>query len=227
MQKPREDVAFAHLLRLLGFFVFGFQQPQHRRLLARFATCNLQTWNFALLKNTRKVFSENHNVPMDTHKVFTALVQWGSCRSPSVIHNREVLVRALFVPRGTDIVEPVVASRMDANGQLYVQRVLDKKGLPIGQEYDRSMPLNSVQIDVPPEDRVTWFTTENVNSGYCEFIPDDGILKVCRVHGSKFEACTLMEVNNNTMVTLKLAIKMIFLLFYVKCSRAKQIGGVS
>ena len=87
---------------------------------------------------------------------------------------------------------------MDANGQLYVQRVLDKKGLPIGQEYDRSMPLNSVQIDVPPEDRVTWFTTENVNSGYCEFIPDDGILKVCRVHGSKFEACTLMEVNNNT-----------------------------
>ncbi|BBH02393.1 hypothetical protein Prudu_012937 [Prunus dulcis] len=169
--------------------------------VARFATCsfsNLQIWNFALLKNTRKVFSEYHNVPMDTHKVFTAVVQWGSCRSPSVIHNREVLMRALFVPRGTDIVEPVVASRMDANGQLYVQRVLDKKGLPIGQEYDRSMPLNSVQIDVPPEDRVTWFTTENVNSGYCEFIPDDGILKVCRVHGSKFEACTLMEVNNNT-----------------------------
>ncbi|BBG96742.1 Histone superfamily protein [Prunus dulcis] len=39
--------------------------------------------------NTRKVFSEYHNVPMDTHKVFTALVQWDSCRSPSVIHNRE------------------------------------------------------------------------------------------------------------------------------------------
>ncbi|CAL8168933.1 unnamed protein product [Prunus armeniaca] len=35
--------------------------------------------------------------PMDTHKVFTALVQWGSCRSSSVIHNREVLLRALFV----------------------------------------------------------------------------------------------------------------------------------
>ncbi|ONI30570.1 hypothetical protein PRUPE_1G259400 [Prunus persica] len=52
---------------------------------------------FLVLKNTRKVFSEYHNVPMDTHKVFTALVQWGSCRSPSVIHNREVLVRALFV----------------------------------------------------------------------------------------------------------------------------------
>ncbi|KAI5314606.1 hypothetical protein L3X38_043782 [Prunus dulcis] len=113
---------------------------------------------------------------------------------PPVLHPLVPFYR----PRGTDIVEPVVASRMDANGQLYVQRVLDKKGLPIGQEYDRSMPLNSVQIDVPPEDRVTWFTTENVNSGYCEFIPDDGILKVCRVHGSKFEACTLMEVNNNT-----------------------------
>ncbi|KAL6286893.1 hypothetical protein ACE6H2_011283 [Prunus campanulata] len=87
---------------------------------------------------------------------------------------------------------------MDANGQLYAQRVLDKKGLPIGQEYDRSMPLKSVQIDVPLENRVTWFSTENVNSGYCEFIPDDGILKVCRVHGPKFEACTLMEVNNNS-----------------------------
>ncbi|CAB4320659.1 unnamed protein product [Prunus armeniaca] len=89
--------------------------------------------------NTRKVFSEYHNVPVDTHKVFTALVKWGSCRSPSVIHNREVLVRALFVsvlwisaavqyflflfppslpplvpfyrPRRTDRVEPVMASR--------------------------------------------------------------------------------------------------------------------
>ncbi|BBN69440.1 hypothetical protein Prudu_945S000200, partial [Prunus dulcis] len=123
MQKPREDVAFAHLLRLLGFFVFGFQQPQHRRLLDSHhlrgpSYCPLRCWFcfvsvascFASNKNTRKVFSENHNVPMDTHKVFTALVQWGSCRSPSVIHNREVLVRALFVPRGTDIVEPVVAS---------------------------------------------------------------------------------------------------------------------
>ncbi|BBG94262.1 hypothetical protein Prudu_002495, partial [Prunus dulcis] len=38
--------------------------------------------------NTHKVFSEYHNVPMDTHKTFTALVQWGSCRSPFVIHNR-------------------------------------------------------------------------------------------------------------------------------------------
>ncbi|CAB4279070.1 unnamed protein product [Prunus armeniaca] len=67
--------------------------------------CQLRCWLcfvsvascFASNKNTRKVFSEYHNVPMDTHKVFTALVQWGSCRSPSVIHNREVLVRALFV----------------------------------------------------------------------------------------------------------------------------------
>ncbi|BBG99596.1 hypothetical protein Prudu_009335 [Prunus dulcis] len=77
---------------------------------------------FPLLKNTRKVFSEYHNVPMDTHKVFTALVQWGSCRSPSVIHNREQfgafsLLCSLppLVPfyrlRGTDKVEPVMASR--------------------------------------------------------------------------------------------------------------------
>ncbi|CAL9019183.1 unnamed protein product, partial [Prunus brigantina] len=81
-------------------------------------------------RNTRKVFSEYHNVPMDTHKVFTALVQWGSCRSPSVIHNREVLMRALlcflflfcvpslpplvlvYRPRGTDRVKPVMASRI-------------------------------------------------------------------------------------------------------------------
>ncbi|BBG96768.1 hypothetical protein Prudu_005676 [Prunus dulcis] len=92
--------------------------------VARFATCsfsNLQIWNFALLKNTRKVFSEYHNVPMDTHKVFTALVQWGSCRSPSVIHNREQFgtfssspsfasLGSFYRPRGTDIVEPIVAS---------------------------------------------------------------------------------------------------------------------
>ncbi|CAB4293558.1 unnamed protein product [Prunus armeniaca] len=61
--------------------------------------------------NTRKVFFEYHNVPMDTLKVITALVQWGSCGSPSVIHNREVLVRALFVPRGTNRVGSVKASR--------------------------------------------------------------------------------------------------------------------
>ncbi|CAB4301049.1 unnamed protein product [Prunus armeniaca] len=60
---------------------------------AIFLSSNLQTWNFVVLK----VFFEYHNVPVDTHKVFTALVQWGSCGSPSVIHNREVLVRALFV----------------------------------------------------------------------------------------------------------------------------------
>ncbi|BBG96355.1 hypothetical protein Prudu_005139 [Prunus dulcis] len=56
MQKPREDVAFAHASLSLAF-----NSPNTGGFL-----------------NTRKVFSENHNVPMDTHKVFTALVLSGS-----------------------------------------------------------------------------------------------------------------------------------------------------
>ncbi|KAL6279456.1 hypothetical protein ACE6H2_016337 [Prunus campanulata] len=34
---------------------------------------------FFVFKNTRKVFSEYHNVPMDSHKVFTALGTVGFC----------------------------------------------------------------------------------------------------------------------------------------------------
>ncbi|CAB4321294.1 unnamed protein product [Prunus armeniaca] len=83
-------------------YIFSFADSYHLRGPPY---CQLRCWlcfvsvasYFASNKNTRKVFSEYHNVPVDTHKVFTALVQWGSCGSPSVIHNREVLVRALFV----------------------------------------------------------------------------------------------------------------------------------
>ncbi|CAB4308856.1 unnamed protein product [Prunus armeniaca] len=74
---------------LYGFFVFGLccfwvlQQPQHRRLLSlkliwNFAVLKVgkyitRHFLFLVLKNTRKVFSENHNMLMDTHKVFIAL----------------------------------------------------------------------------------------------------------------------------------------------------------
>ncbi|KAI5347413.1 hypothetical protein L3X38_015292 [Prunus dulcis] len=123
-----------------AFFVLGLccfwvlQQPQHRRLLDSHhlrgpSYCPLRCWFcfvlvascFASNKNTRKVFSEYHNVPMDTHKVFTALVQWGSCRSPSVIHNREVLVRALFVifnPTSIRVIRTVGARIADQVDQM-------------------------------------------------------------------------------------------------------------
>ncbi|BBN69687.1 hypothetical protein Prudu_1104S000100 [Prunus dulcis] len=111
----------------LARVAFGFFKSQHKRLIGEPLT-SFERAIILPIENTRKVFSEYHNVPMDTHKVFTALVQWDSCRSPSVIHNREQF-GALFlfsgflqqfgafpplfpVLRGTDRVEPVMASRL-------------------------------------------------------------------------------------------------------------------
>ncbi|KAI5320240.1 hypothetical protein L3X38_039948 [Prunus dulcis] len=73
MQKPREDVAFAHLLRLLGFFVFGFQQPQHRRLLDSHhlrgpSYCPLRCW-FCFV-SVASCFASNKNVGVN-HQLFT------------------------------------------------------------------------------------------------------------------------------------------------------------
>ncbi|CAB4308852.1 unnamed protein product [Prunus armeniaca] len=92
--RPSEEELFLHYLlsRLNGedyrkgvvpnCDLYG-TKPQHRRLLSlkliwNFAVLKVgkyitRHFLFLVLKNTRKVFSENHNMLMDTHKVFIAL----------------------------------------------------------------------------------------------------------------------------------------------------------
>ncbi|KAK9943341.1 hypothetical protein M0R45_008951 [Rubus argutus] len=91
---------------------------------------------------------------------------------------------------------------MDASGYICSERAPDKRGKALAQglEYERSLPLISIPIQIPSKDRVTWVTEVEVHSGYFTFSqnPEDQVIKTCRTYGVPFQAHTLERVNNDT-----------------------------
>ncbi|CAL8119137.1 unnamed protein product [Prunus armeniaca] len=100
---------------------------------------------------------------------------------------------------------------MDAQGQFGFERVFDSQGREFvsSPQYARSLPLSSVQLNVPPESRATWYTTSFVNSGYLEFKPhaEDKVISVCQMHRVVFTTHCLEDVNNEVDGDMKFQVK--------------------
>ncbi|CAB4314116.1 unnamed protein product [Prunus armeniaca] len=101
--------------------------------------------------------------------------------------------------------------KWDAQGQFGFERVFDSQGREFvsSPQYARSLPLSSVQLNVPPESRATWYTTSFVNSGYLEFKPhaEDKVISVCQMHRVVFTTHCLEDVNNEVDGDMKFQVK--------------------